>query len=641
MSAFSFTMFLNDLVSPKLTQISTSLNNSQSKVSANQSKMQKDTDKTAYSIEQLRNKLTVLNGQHAASTSISEIRRLKTEINQTERELNKLKNLPPMGFIERLRGIGGQFSSLIMGAGALGLAMKAWDGIKALFNMGVDMEQTNIKFEVLLGSTEKATKMIGELTKYADATPYSNEGINKSAETMLGFGIAQEKIMSNMKMLGDVAMGNEEKLSGLSLVYSQVQATGRLMGQDLLQMINQGFNPLQIISEQTGISMGDLKEKMEDGAISSQMVEEAFKLATSEGGRYYDMANKMAESGGGKWSTFWGTLTNQISRVGVKFVELIKPIFDIGTSVALHIVPFGKSILNIIKYVTDCKPLMFLLAVAVGAVGFSLLAANANAITFSVVMGVLEGAIWLVEAATTAWNFVMNLNPISLVVIAIAALVAAIWACWQKFELFRGTIMGVWEVLKGFGTAIKDYVITRFKELLSGITGIGSALLSFFKGDWQKAWETGKKAVEDLSGVNSKQKFVSDVIENGKKIGENFSKGYAKGVAMVAPEVVTKAGTAPQAAPEKKAQDKSSAFNDLFHDDDKKKEKKHAHGGADNADKVISGGAKTTHLTININELGKTTINVERAENGINSMADTIKEVLLRTINSVNQMQIA
>ena len=182
--------------------------------------------------------------------------------------------------------MGTGFKSLIGLVGALGISLGVVGSIGAVFNMGVQMEQTNTKFEVLLGSAEKAKNMLGELNAYADATPYSNEGIIKGSETMLGFGIAHEKVMGNMKMLGDVAMGNEERLSSLSLSFSQVMATGRLMGQDLNQMIGQGFNPLQVISERAGISMGKLKEKMEAGAISAEMVEEAFRLTTSEGGRY-------------------------------------------------------------------------------------------------------------------------------------------------------------------------------------------------------------------------------------------------------------------------------------------------------------------------------------------------------------------
>src|SRR5690606_3706400 len=122
----------------------------------------------------------------------------------------------------------------------------------------------------------------------------------------------------------------DEKLSGLSLVYSQIMATGKLMGQDLMQLINQGFNPLQIISEETGLSMGVLKEQMEKGAISSDMVSEAFRIATSEGGRYYGMTEKMSQSAGGKWSTMMDTFAGVTRKIGLRFAEWVKPLFDVG-----------------------------------------------------------------------------------------------------------------------------------------------------------------------------------------------------------------------------------------------------------------------------------------------------------------------
>lgn len=85
-----------------------------------------------------------------------------------------------------------------------------------------------------------------------------------------------------MKMLGDISLGNGERLQSLSLAFAQVTATGRLMGQDLLQMINAGFNPLEAIAKRTGETMTDVKERMSDGRVSVEEVEQAMKDATSE-----------------------------------------------------------------------------------------------------------------------------------------------------------------------------------------------------------------------------------------------------------------------------------------------------------------------------------------------------------------------
>lgn len=112
--------------------------------------------------------------------------------------------------------------------------------------------------------------------------------------------------------------------------------------------------------------------------------------------------------------------------------------------------------------------------------------------------------------AATMWGI-----PIVWIVAGIAALIAIVVVCWNKFEGFRKVIFQGWEAMKLFGTVIKDYVINRFKELLSGITGIGKALMHFFKGEWSDAWETGKKAAFDITGVGS-----------AKAAFNQFSAGY-------------------------------------------------------------------------------------------------------------------
>lgn len=527
--------------------------------------------------------------------------------------------------------MGSGFKSLIGLVGALGISLGVIGSIGALFNMGVQMEQTNIKFEVLLGSVSKATGLLKELNDYANATPYTNEGIIKGAETMLGFGIAHEKVMGNMKMLGDVAMGNQEKLGGLSLVYSQIMATGRLMGQDLLQLINQGFNPLQIMSENTGISMGVLKKQMEAGAISANMVEEAFRLATSEGGRYYNMSNKMAETAGGKWSTLMGTMKNIISRIGMAFALWISPLIDIGIAVANNIIPFGHAVADVIRWIMEAKPLLFFFAGLITTLGVSFIAANAGFWLFSAQFALFEARLWLATTAQAAFNFVMAMNPFGLVFIAIVALIAIVWTLWNRFEGFRGVVMGTWEVLKGFGTAIKDYVINRIQELLSGITGMGSALMAFFKGDFQNAFDIGKKAVGDLMGVDSKKKLFDD----GMKAAKTFSKGYNDGVNMKAQEVGVKT-TEKTPTPDYLKQDKSKVFADLMNDTGKKKKDKKG----SNSDSIVSGGSKITHITINIAKLqDDTKIFVENTEKGIEKLGEKVQEILLRAVNSVNQMQ--
>lgn len=90
-----------------------------------------------------------------------------------------------------------------------------------------------------------------------------------------------------LQNIGDIALGDKEKMKSLALAFSQATASGKLMGQDLNQMINAGFNPLEVISRKTGESIAQLKERISAGGISAEELAEAFQMATQEGERFY------------------------------------------------------------------------------------------------------------------------------------------------------------------------------------------------------------------------------------------------------------------------------------------------------------------------------------------------------------------
>jgi len=140
---------------------------------------------------------------------------------------------------------------------------------------------------------------------------------------------------------------------------------------------------------------------------------------------------------------------------------------------------------------------------------------------------------WVQTAASKAaaagqwlWNAALSANPIGLVIAGVAALVAGVVWAWNEFEGFRMAVMGVWEVMKLFGQVIQDLVIQRIKGMLSGITGLGSALMKFFTGDWQGAWEAGKQAVTDLSGIEAGSEAL-DKLSTG--IAGAYATGAEKG----------------------------------------------------------------------------------------------------------------
>ena len=207
-----------------------------------------------------------------------------------------------MGTVGQIAGMLGVGSALA----AVGFGVK----------LAADAEQTQIAFEVMLGSAGRAKSMLAELKEVSDKSSFSTQDVQGFAKMLVNYGVEGKKVVPTIKMLGDVAAGNRENFEGLSRAYGQISATGRLMGQDLNQLINAGFNPLQEISKKTGESMRDLKKRMEDGNVSFSEVEGAFQSATSEGGRFFGMTERQAGTLSGKFSTLKDSVNASLQTIG-------------------------------------------------------------------------------------------------------------------------------------------------------------------------------------------------------------------------------------------------------------------------------------------------------------------------------------
>lgn len=135
--------------------------------------------------------------------------------------------------------------------------------------VGANAELQLMNLKTLFGgNAEAAEAMYERISEYGKVTPYDKAGLIEAQRTMMSFGIEGEKAFKTLKQIGDIAMGDKQKMQSLALAFAQMSSTGKLTGQDLMQMVNAGFNPLQEISKKTGKSVAELKKEMERGAIS-------------------------------------------------------------------------------------------------------------------------------------------------------------------------------------------------------------------------------------------------------------------------------------------------------------------------------------------------------------------------------------
>ena len=364
-------------------------------------------------------------------------------------------------------------------------------GIGAVTKLGMEAETTATAFEVLVGSEEKAAGLLKQLDKFAADTPFNKLQLTQNAQQMMNFGVASDKVMGYLSQLGDISGGNAERFTSLSLVFGQVSASGKLMGQDLLQFINAGFNPLKELQAMTGKSYKELQELMSKGEITFDHVAAAMANATGEGGKFHGMMEKQSQTLGGRWSTTIDTIQQKALGLFEKIKEPLGGLLELVNMIIPPIVSVFEILFSIIggviNFILRFKTELGYLAVVVGVATVALKAktialyglVGAAKIAIAV-MKVWEGVQWLL-------NIAMNANPIGIVITVIAALVAAVVYCWNKFAGFRAFILTMWDVFKGFGEIIKTFVIDRFKELLGGLGDLGNALLKLFSGDWKGA----------------------------------------------------------------------------------------------------------------------------------------------------------
>ena len=224
------------------------------------------------------------------------------------------------------RFVGQQVSATTVMLGNLmtDMARKGAEVGKQVFTTGVDynrQKETYVtNFTTMLdGSSEAAEKLTADLEDMAASTPFAMADLADATQVLMQFGQDSETVMGTLESLGDIAMGDKNKLQSLTLAFAQASSSGKLMGQDLMQMINAGFNPLQTIVDKTGASMADLKEFMSNGKASA-VLKKQMQEATKEVARMGDEASDGAK------------MLVQMAEDGAISAELLGQIFDIETS---------------------------------------------------------------------------------------------------------------------------------------------------------------------------------------------------------------------------------------------------------------------------------------------------------------------
>ena len=299
-------------------------------------------------------------------------------------------------------------------------ALAVIGGAGVLKALGSEMIRVRGEFQSMQTAIETmvgediAGRLIPQIKELAKISPLTMSDMVGAEKMMLGFNIQAEDTIKYLKAISDISMGESSKFNSLTLAFSQMSAAGKLMGQDLNQMINAGFNPLQIISEKTGKSIATLKDEMSKGAVSAEMVQQAFIDATSAGGKFYNMSENASKTINGQLSMMQDALDSVFNELGIKSESVIMDGIQMTTSLIQNYETVGKVLAGlVVTYGTYRTAVMLVTA--------------AESKHTLVEIGLINARL-LARKAQLALNAAMLTNPYVALATVVVGLTATMWA---------------------------------------------------------------------------------------------------------------------------------------------------------------------------------------------------------------------
>ena len=392
-------------------------------------------------------------------------------------------------------------------------AKKAASELSNVVKSGVDynatMQSYLTNFKVMLGSEEQAAAKLAEIRKMEASTPFSLDDLTSGTQTLLQFGIAADDTTGVLQQLGDISLGNADKLQTLVRAYGKMSSAQKVTLENVTMMIDAGFNPLNQICTATGESMADLYKRISDGKVSFAELESAVASATSQGGQFY---NGMLEAS----QTFSGRMSTLKDNVSALTGELTGGLFEALGELVVKVNEAAVSFLDDEEKMSQLKDTLGNLASVVTAVGTAFVtykgylalttAATIAHTTYTAAMtaahkAAATGATGL-KLALAALNAVINANPVGLFVSALAALAAGLVTAYHTSETFRNVVGIAFDWIKDKAQTAIGAVVDWINELDAKLKGAAAAL-SNLKNGFEAAKQAYNAAYNDsMDGYN-------------------------------------------------------------------------------------------------------------------------------------------
>lgn len=412
---------------------------------------------------------------------VAQTQKLTSGINDANNQLNGLKT----GLDKTQQAAVGVASAFVLKAGVSFLSKANEEAI--------DAEKTAKAAAAAFGEGSTALqKITTDAEKFADELAIDNDEIIKLA-TGLGVRLPKDAQGASAELV--LLAKNLEASSG-----------GAIAAESTLSKLGKAFVDGEVSAKELAKVVPGLSESVYDQAA-----------ALSAAGKNQEAMNFLVDEGAKR---FGGAAADQVT--GAQQMEkAMGDLYEmIGTYVAPVVEKLTKFIADMVDWVVRNKDVVVPLVTVLGTFAAGILILNAGLTAYNAIMAAWKVATTLATVAQTVFNAVLAANPIGLVIIAIAAIIAIIVLLVKNWDTVTEVVGKVWnaikdfaskawEKLKEFGSRVKEFidgVVERFKELPGYMLNIGKDIV---EGLW--------------NGIKSMISWVQNKIENsfvGKIIGQ-------------------------------------------------------------------------------------------------------------------------
>jgi tape measure domain-containing protein len=235
----------------------------------------------------------------------------------------------------KLNGLRGAAVGLGRAFGGIAAVLGVIQAGRFVFAKTAEVQSQSRSLAILAGSAEKAGQIIKELQDLGAVTPFTSTELIDSAKRLQAFGVEADKVVETTRRLADASGATGAELSGLVTAYGQVQAKGRLQGEELLQFQERGIALQEELRKMYGMTGEEFQKALSKGQVSAKAVEVALQNLTNTGGKYANGAIAQSDTLNGRLSTLQDNVDGVAREVGkVLTPALIEILQQLNTSLS-------------------------------------------------------------------------------------------------------------------------------------------------------------------------------------------------------------------------------------------------------------------------------------------------------------------